>query len=132
MMTNELRCRNYVYYLGEINSWDAPDKPKPEPIVVEIQPPQIVECKTFPERYRGIPLTEYWFAKNCFEYKAGDKFKMYMVNINGEKFTVTIEDKKEFPFLRRFETKLYYVHEVQNMFFAEKRFELPIITLNTK
>lgn len=104
MEAKELRIGNYLYY-------------KDKPTAIEVH-----EIETIEERqdhsYKPIPLTEEWLLKFGFEHKRTEKADNYYL----DHFRITFTDKKNIYIVYAnslsFKYNKYYVHQLQNLYFA--------------
>ena len=126
LSANELRIGNYVY-------WNIPEKLNIPHVVVLIREYNI---NTIPislgdgmNDFNPIPLTKEWLLRFGFKHTGS--------NDNGEIFAIPKSDiwiieaepyerPNEFHLDEYFDTKIYYVHQLQNLYFALTSEELTI------
>ena len=114
MKATELRVGNLVkakHTNGNPNKW----------VVIQIKPEHIVTCSDKPKWFKPIPLTEEWLIKFRFSYMVD-----YTIQING--FTICFEKqgKHLFCFLESIGLEIYYVHQLQSLYFSLTNQELKI------
>ena len=100
LKASDCRFGNYIEYGGSIT---------------QLNEKEMCHFFRFPETYKPIPLTEDWLLKfgfkieNCYENNKASKNKIIITY--GENFFYGI-------------TRLIYVHELQNLYFALTKTEL--------
>ena len=116
MKANELRIGNWVAHEPTIDDWEE----------IIVRPGTIIQCEISPDSFMPIPLTEEWCIKFGFQkdlentiYKNINKhcFLCYDDNI-----VLLLEEENNWCI-----TKVKYVHQLQNLYFALTKEELTLI-----
>ena len=110
MEAKELRISNLVHLIADGH------ENEPDLLIWELEDYEFYENKM--EYIKPIPLTEEWLGKCDFKFK---EFGLYNFSISNR-----IVSKRIFFMIDGYAKQIYYLHQLQNLYFALTGTELTI------